>query len=81
MGVCYEMMKCCGREAKIRHRVDRIIDEKTGTMRELSNTVALQNMEGLDEQCLCHGQPGDCPRAGLMYWREIWLERVNPDAA
>jgi hypothetical protein len=20
---------------------------------------------------------GDCPRGELMYWREIWLERVN----
>ena len=80
MGVCEEMMRCCGHEAKVRHRVDRIIDEKTCTMRELSNTVALQNIgndELLSEGCLCADQPGDCPRGGLMYWREVWLERVN----
>ena len=79
MGMCYEITRCCGHEAKVRYRVDRIIDEKTGTMRELSDTVTLQNIGGekaLDEDCLCHGQPGDCPRAGLMYWREIWLERA-----
>ena len=84
MGICYEMMRCCGHEAEVRHRVDRIIDEKTGTMREISDTVTLQNIghrEGLGEECLCYGQLGDCPRGGLMYWREIWLERVNPRIA
>jgi hypothetical protein len=80
MGVCYEMMRCCGHEAVVRHRIDRIIDEKTASMRELSHTVALQNIGhrwDLGEQCLCGGELGDCPRGGLMYWREIWLERVN----
>jgi hypothetical protein len=80
MGVCYEMMRCCGHEAEVRHRIDRIIDEKSFMMRELSHTVALQNIgheEELGERCLCGDQLGDCPRGGLMYWREIWLERVN----
>jgi len=83
MGICYEITRCCGHEAEVRYRVDRIIDEKTGTMRELSDTVTLKNIGGskaLDEECLCYGQPGDCPRAGLMYWREIWLERANSRA-
>jgi hypothetical protein len=78
--VCYEMMRCCGHEAEVRYRVDRIIDEKTGKMVKLANTVALQNIghkEGLGEECLCYEELGDCPRGGLMYWREIWLERVN----
>jgi hypothetical protein len=30
-----------------------------------------------DSQCLCWNETGDCPRGELMYWREIWLERVN----
>lgn len=80
MGICCEMTRCCGREAKVRYRVDRLIDERTGTMRELSDTVVLQNIrndERLNEECLCYGQLGDCPRGELMYWREIWLERVN----
>jgi len=79
MGVCSEMMRCCGHDAEVRYRVDRIIDERTGKMRELSDTVALQNVgrkERLSEGCLCNGQPGDCPLGGLMYWREIWLDRV-----
>ena len=79
MGICCEMTRCCGREAEVRYRVDRLIDERTGKMRELTDTVALQNLRGqaLGEECLCYGQLGDCPRGELMYWREIWLERVN----
>jgi hypothetical protein len=80
MKLCYEMMRCCGREAEVRYRVDRLIDERTGVMREIADTVTLGSMRGcgsLGEECLCYGEPGDCPRGELMYWREIWLERVN----
>ena len=80
LSLCYEMMRCCGREAEVRHRVDRVIDESTGVMREIADTVALSSMRGcgsLGEECLCKAEPGDCPRGELMYWREIWLERVN----
>ena len=78
--LCYEMIRCCGHEAEVRYRVDRLIDEKTGVMREIADTVALNSMRGcgaLGEECLCYGELGDCPRGELMYWREIWLERVN----
>jgi len=79
MMLCYEMMRCCGREAEVRYRVDRLINETTGLMREISDTVTL-SMRGcgsLGEECLCYDEPGDCPRGELMYWKEIWLERVN----
>jgi len=81
MHIGYEMMRCCGKQAEVRYRVDRIIDERTGIMLELADTVALQNMrpQALVEECLCGGQLGDCPRGELMYWREIWLERVGHD--
>ena len=77
--ICTEMTRCCGKEAEVRSRVDRLIDERTGIMREISDTVTLQNVGGdraLAEECLCKGQLGDCPRGEIMYWREIWLERV-----
>jgi hypothetical protein len=80
MGICDEVLRCCGKEAEVRWRVDRLIDERTGTMREISDTVALQNIRGdrtLGEECLCYYELGDCPRGEIMYWREIWLERVN----
>jgi hypothetical protein len=80
MGICQEMTRCCGGRAEVRDRVDRIIDERTGEMRELRDTVLLQNvrtdaMTLRDSDCLCEDALGDCPRGELMYWREIWLER------
>ena len=74
MSLCDEMMRSCGGAAEVRHRVDRLIDERTGTMREIADTVTLQN-EKNGRECLCEGQLGDCPRGELMFWREIWLAR------
>jgi hypothetical protein len=82
MGICDEVLRCCGGEAEVRYRVDRIIDERTGMMREITDTVGLlpiRNRGSLGEECLCYDELGDCPRGELMYWREIWLERVNRD--
>jgi hypothetical protein len=66
-----EMLKFCGRQARVLGRVERIIDEPTGRMLELKNPCIL--LEGV----IC---PGDyhrlCPRGTYSYWREIWLERV-----
>jgi hypothetical protein len=78
--VCNEMTRCCGKTAEVRYRVERIIEEKSGRMRELNHAVTLKNMQdepALCDECLCHGELGDCPRGELMYWREIWLERVG----
>jgi hypothetical protein len=78
LGVCYEMTRCCGRDAEVRFRVDRLINESTGEMRDISNTVTLASVGGSKaraEECLCWGELGDCPRGELMYWREVWLER------
>ncbi len=79
MPICLEMTKYCGGDAEVRVRVDRIIDEKTGKMHEMRNTVILQNlrckwMRG-EPGCLCYNKLGDCPRGEQMFWREIWLER------
>ncbi len=62
----------CGREYEVLDRVDRIIVETTGQMRELKNTVSLRGLE-----CLCYYNFGSCPRGDLQYWREIWLERTR----
>ncbi|HKD82305.1 MAG TPA: hypothetical protein VKH81_21620 [Candidatus Angelobacter sp.] len=80
ISVCQEMTRCCGKVAEVRYRVTRLIEERSGTMRELNHTVTLQNPRGepsLCDECLCYGEMGDCPRGELMYWREIWLERVR----
>ncbi len=79
--VCYEATRSCGAQAEVRNRVDRLINERTGEMRKVSNTVTIHNMRGKmsarDMECVCVDQPGDCPRGELMYWREIWLERAK----
>jgi hypothetical protein len=82
MGICREMTRYCGAHAEVRERVDRIINETTGEMREVRDTVLLQNVRtGMkklnDWDCLCEDELGDCPRGELMYWREIWLERAE----
>ncbi len=68
------MCQYSGGRYRVRNRLDRMIAEPTGQMRQVQNTVIL---EGL--QCLCWNVVGGCPRADYMYWREIWLERAEPD--
>jgi hypothetical protein len=67
-----EMLKYCGREARVLRRVEQIIDEGTGRMLHFSNPcIVLENV-------VCTGDfHRVCPRAIYPYWREIWLERVQ----
>jgi hypothetical protein len=66
-----EMLKYCGRQARVLGRVERIIDEPTGRMLELKNPCILL------EDVICTGDFHRlCPRGTYPYWREIWLERV-----
>ena len=81
MGICHEMTRYCGARAEVRDRLDRMIDERTGEMRDIRDTVILRNVRSKtmtlrDSDCLCEDVLGDCPRGELMYWREIWLERA-----
>ncbi|TFG61670.1 MAG: hypothetical protein E4H28_08570 [Gemmatimonadales bacterium] len=80
MSIWHEATRCCEGVAEVRYRVDRIIDERTGKMRELHDTVTLQNLqknEALCDECCCQAELGDCPRGELIFWREIWLERAE----
>jgi hypothetical protein len=70
-----EMLPFCGRVFQVRQRVDRIIDERTGDMIELSSDCI--TLDGV----VCSGEHSVgrwfCPRAILPYWREGWLERIE----
>jgi hypothetical protein len=71
-----EMMAFCGKVFQVRGRVTRIIDERSGEMIELlSDCVKLENG-------VCSGELSTgrwfCPRDIYSYWRECWLERVDP---
>jgi hypothetical protein len=70
-----EMRLACRRTFRVRSRIERIIDERTGEMMRFSNRCV--TLEGL----YCTGETTQnrlfCPRAIVPYWREIWLERVS----
>ena len=67
-----EMLRYCGREARVLRRVEQIIDEKTGRMLRMKNPcIVLEDMSCTGTYHRC------CPRGAYPYWREIWLERVR----
>jgi hypothetical protein len=67
----FAMRQFCGKRYRVKQRLDRMIIETSGQMRQIENTVLL---EGVD--CQCYYAFGGCPRAEPLYWREIWLRRV-----
>lgn len=70
-GMC--MTPFCGRQYQVKSRLDHMIIETTGELRKLSNTVVLAGVV-----CRCPMVLGGCPRKDSLYWREIWLKRVDP---
>jgi hypothetical protein len=68
-----DMRLLCGRQERVEKRIDKIIVDGTGEMRQLRNTVFLEG-----SHCSCpHVAFGGCPRDEYVYWREIWLRRIN----
>jgi hypothetical protein len=67
-----EMLKYCGRRAKVMRRVQQIIDERTGKMLHIKRDCII--LDGV----ICTGDyHRSCPRSIYPYWREIWLKRVE----
>jgi hypothetical protein len=71
------MRLLCGEQHRVEKKVDKIIVDGTGEMRQLRNTVFL---EGSLCGCACVAF-GGCPRGEFAYWREIWLRRAAGLAA
>lgn len=70
-----DMRRLCGARRRVKGRLDKIIVDGTGQMRQLRNTVCLE-----DSTCGCTHMGlsmGGCSRCELTYWREIWLRRAN----
>ena len=68
-----EMLKYCGRRARVLRRIERIIDEKSGRMLRIRRDCVI--LDGV----ICTGDyHRSCPRAIYPYWREVWLKRVDP---
>ena len=69
-----EMVKFCGRTVRVKKRVDKIIDDKSGRMIFMKNDCVI--LEGV----VCCGEYSEkrlmCPRGISPFWRGIWLKRV-----
>jgi hypothetical protein len=69
-----DMKAYCGKRFRVHSRMDRMILEKNGEIRDVRNTVILEGIT-----CGCFYALGGCPRKEFQLWREIWLKRVSPD--
>jgi hypothetical protein len=73
-----EMLPYCGRTFRVKDRVRRIIDDKTGRMLNIAKDCVI--LDGV----VCSGERSTgrwfCPRQIYPYWREAWLRRLEqPD--
>ena len=80
MGFHTEMVPFTGRNYRVLRRIERIVHEKTGKMIHLKNDTIIL------EDAVCQGRYIDncrqfCPRSTYLYFREIWLERAEGEAA
>jgi hypothetical protein len=70
-----EEVPYCDRTYRVLRRVDRIIEERTGKMREMKTPCIIL------DSVICRSRYSECrlfcPRSIYAYWREIWLERVT----
>ncbi len=71
-----EMVRFCGTVATVRTSVTQIINEGTGEMMRMKQPCII--LEG----GVCAGQYSACrlmcPRELPAFWRELWLERIDP---
>jgi hypothetical protein len=69
-----EMVPYCNRIYRVRSRVERFIDEKTGQL------VSMKTPAVILESVWCQARYSNCrffcPRSIYSWWREVWLERV-----
>lgn len=71
LGFTPEMLKYCGKTYRVLKRLDKMINEQTGVMRQIANTVLLEGVT-------CDGKAhGGCQRMCYCLWREIWLKRIE----
>lgn len=70
-----DMVPYCGGTFRVKRRVERFIDEKTGRMRSLKTpAVILDNVYCTGQYSTCRMF---CPRALHSWWREEWLELIE----
>jgi hypothetical protein len=73
-----ELVPDCGKIYRVKTRLEKFIDERTGKMRKPRTPAVI--LEGAYCRSLYSGERILCPRSIYAWWREIWLERV-PEGA
>jgi hypothetical protein len=68
-----EMVKYCGKQFRVKKRLQKIVLEATGELRTMKTPTVL--LEGV----ICDGEAhGNCDRSCFCFWREDWLKPVDP---
>ena len=71
-----EMVPYCGGTYQVLKRVTKLVNEKTGKLQEMKNPCIIL------DSVVCQARYSQCrmfcSRSIYPYWREIWLERVEP---
>ena len=71
-----EMIRFCGQAFVVRKRISRVIHEATGKMVVMKTpSVVLENVTATGEFLRF------CSQHEFIFWREIWLRRVEEEAA
>ena len=71
-----ELMPYCGKAYRVKRRVERFVDESTGKMKTLKTPAVI--LDGVVCKSNYSGKRIFCPREIYGWWREVWLERVEP---
>jgi hypothetical protein len=71
-----EEVPYCGGTYRVLRRVERIVNERTGKMQVMKAPCIIL------DSVICEARYSECrlfcPRSIYSFWRELWLERVEP---
>jgi hypothetical protein len=72
-----EEVPYCGETHQVLKRVTKIVNERTGKMQEMKTPCIIL------DSVICQSKYSECrvfcPRSIYAYWREVWLDRLNPE--
>ncbi len=70
-----ELIPYCGRVFRVRTRVEKFVDERTGQLKLMKTPAVI--LDGVYCQSRYSKNRMFCPRSIYSWWREAWLERVS----
>jgi hypothetical protein len=70
-----EMWEYCGSTHRVLQVMERFLDERDYKVKKVKGVVLLEGV-------ICRGTPvfGRCDRCCHLFWRQEWLEKVDPPA-